>query len=335
MLAASAAAVFVLSAHTGAWAWTPPSGAQAEAQDAGARAQAVLSRAETVTRLLDQAGVAIQELDFPAAVRSPDPQTVDGVLAQLDGAEGKVRAAAAELRALPPWMGASEDDWLIDTATKDAAVYIDDVLVLLGDLRHLLAAVRKGDQAALQPALARFAGGAAKLVAGQALSARTRAAMMPKDSGDREVVLAQAEIYDGLSAVLTYVMANGDGAATAKTLRGSQGRIVRMASAARDRWAAQKSADRLIYGDGLKDKTLADAFERTFALQEEMLLSLERSAAAIGVMAAKLEAAGATRVRLRQDIAPIEAEEAVLSNLIQQQVAALQAMLDRASQLGR
>ena len=331
-LATGVALVLLASQGVGALAAT----AAAVAAEGGASTtSALLDRVQTITSLVDQLGQSVQGVDFSAIYRTPGKEGIAAVVAQLDQAEVQATATAGRLRALPAWTGASEEDRMVAATTRDAMVYADDVVGLIKNMRQLLVAARNGDDTALQKAMSTLMSGGVKMTAGQALAVRARAAMLPRNSSDRQIVLAQAELYDGVAALLSYGGEFSDGAATAQALRRAETNIRRLAALGRECEIAQAKLDRAELADGLKDAALAAAFERQHRLQLDVLQSLERSAVGVGAIAAKLEAAGPERLRVRDDMLPIGREETLQAQLMQDQMAAYREMIERAKQISR
>ncbi|NGM50739.1 hypothetical protein G5B46_14065 [Caulobacter sp. 602-2] len=220
-------------------------------------------------------------------------------------------------------------------ASRDAVVFADDVVELIGAMRTSLTLAGKGDKAAFQKAQDKLMSGGVKMLVGQALSARTRAAMMPKEAADRHIVLAQAEIYEGFGSVLSYSGGFTEGASAAKALRTFEANVRKQTIVGRERELAQVKSDRAELADGLLDPVVRAAFDRQHALQLDVFKSLERSADALGAIAGKLEASGGKRLQLRPDMLPLEKEESVQSQLMQEQMAAYQQMVDRANELAK
>gem|GEM_PF-3494309 len=334
LFAATGVALVVLASQGAvAWAATPPPAAVAD--DDQGKAQAILDRAQVLTQLLDEVSGSIQGVDLTAVSRAPTPQTVASVVAQLEQSQVAASRAAARLRALPAWTGTGEDDRLIAAASRDAVVFADDVVELIGAMRTSLTLAGKGDKAAFQKAQDKLMSGGVKMLVGQALSARTRAAMMPKDAADRHIVLAQAEIYEGFGSVLSYSGGFTEWASAAKALRTFEANVRKQTIAGREREFDQVKSDRAELADGLLDPVLRAAFDRQHALQLDVFKSLERSADALGAIAGKLEASGGKRLQLRPDMLPLEKEESVQSQLMQEQMAAYQQMVDRANELAK
>ncbi|PVM91488.1 hypothetical protein [Caulobacter endophyticus] len=276
---------------------------------------AIAARTQAISAEMDRASAAFASVDLRALLSTTDRASMERFEAALAQAEAEASAAARTLSAMPAWPGDSDDDKLVDQTARDAAAFASDIAKLARDLRQMLVALRKGDQGSLKNAAALVQAGSVRLMEGQALGARSRAALLPADSAERQLMLAQAEVLDGMAAIIAYAGNARDEVSTVKRLRliGVNGR--RMVAQTRALTAQARRMDLAALAGEPKDSQLLTLVERSYAINEEFAQSTERCLSALDVAAGKLEAAGGARISLRQDLVPLEREGKVMEQL--------------------
>ncbi|MDG2528607.1 hypothetical protein [Caulobacter endophyticus] len=282
--------------------------------------EAIVARTEAISVEMERASTALGSIDFRALLGSPDRATLQRSEALLAQAEAQASSAARTLAAMPAWPGDSDEDRLVDQTARDAAAFAADMAKLARDLRQMVSAMLKGDQATLKSAALLVQAGSVRLMEGQALGARSRAALLPVGSTDRELILAQGEVLDGIAVMVGYAGRVRDGAASAKRLRRIEANGRRMVARARALSAEAKRIDLEALAGEPKGGELVTLVERSYAINEAFVQSIERCIGVIETAAGKLEAAGSERISLRQDMTPLEQEGRVMERLGSEQM---------------
>jgi hypothetical protein len=308
---ATGLAVALAAGAPAGFALARPAAAQSIDQ---ARIDAAMARVQAVSGLVNQSSQSLAGVNARLMGNPEDAEGMRVLSESLEQARVQAADAAAKLKALPAWKGDTDGDRLIDKSTKDATSFAVSTAAAITELQRLVNAARAGDKAAVRQGVVLLLQNLSKMIEGQALNARSRAALMEPGSSDREMTFTQASLYDGVAAAMPYLYGQVDGATAAKNIRQAQASAQETIALGRKRLAEEVEADRVEY----RGKQ-PQAVTRTHQLQTELFASLVRSTEILGGMAGKMDA-GEARTELGQDLTAMKAEEDRQQAMVREQI---------------
>jgi hypothetical protein len=311
LTATGVAMVLAAGAHSGV-ALARPAAVQAMDE---ARAEAAMARVETVSGLVNQSSSSLAGINARLLANPDDAEGMRALSESLERARVQAADAAAKLQALPAWKGDTDGDRLLDKSTKDATSFAVSTAAAITELQRLVNAARAGDKAAVRQGVVVLLRNLSKMIEGQALNARSRAALMTPGSSDREMTFTQANLYDGVAAAMPYLYGQVDASSTAGKVRQAQAAAQETIAVGRKRLDAEIEADRLEF-KGAPPQALT----KTHQIQTDLFASLARSVEILGGMADKIEAGG-ERTALAQDLTAMKAEEDKQQVMVREQIA--------------
>jgi hypothetical protein len=324
VLAAAAAVLLAMGAPLSASAAPAQTAVQAASED---HAQQMVAHASKVFELLNESSDSIAKVDSRQMLQYQNPAVFKAFLNSLDQAKAQAQTASRALNAQPDWIGSTREDQMVGKATRDARVFAASVITMIDDIKRVALAIQGGDKAALQTGLDLLARNSRKLVEGQALNLRTRAALLNEDDPSYHQMEAMARIYDGMAQAMRYSFREAPPKEVAARVRETQTKVREAVEDGRRALAFEAQGSSLL----LKvlpagDKVLGMA-KTSQELDTQIFASLERSADILQQMAGKLDVA-ATRISLGPDFMRLAQEEAAAQELVGKQLALADQALD-------
>lgn len=277
--------------------------------------------------LLNRSSSSIAGVDNRLMLQYKNPVVYKGFLNSLDLAKAQAQAASRALNAQPDWAGPSREDQMVAKATRDARVFAASVVMMIDDIKRVALAIQSGDEAALKTGLDLLAKNSRKLVEGQALNLRTRAAMLDEEEPSYHQMEAMARVYDGMGQAMRYSFREGSPKEVAARLRESQAKVRESVENGRRALALEVQGKSVLLKLLPEDDKLRDLTKTSQEFDTEIFASLDRSADILQQVAGKLDVAS-TRISLGADFMRLAQEEGITQDLIGKQLALADKALD-------
>lgn len=215
-----AAASFLMLALAPLWAWAeptpvappPPVATQAPASPAQAQdgTAAFVDWAQRLMGSLERAGQAMMPLlrnndDYSAMSPQEALAALRRLAQQAAQARSQIAVVRDELAAVAPFTHSGATPQQLEMAAtllRDSRTTIANFEVFLGDMIDYVAAIERGDEAAMNRLGPRIERSAVLLVQSQAMMLRGRMPMLPSTSSAYHTVAGMAYMYDGMAALL-------------------------------------------------------------------------------------------------------------------------------------